>query len=193
MDYPILLIPENIKQPEIQILQDIKGGTTGVSEKYFKKDIANLIMSNVQCDVKVGSYYPDFLVTTKKGYLVDVEIDEKYNLKSKEATHYLKEDGSHLDNYRNEYFLLNNIVVLRFAENQIINDKNGCARVINQVCELLDNGNLKQLDLTKKITPIKCWTIQEAEKSARMKERIPLLEQTGLFNSLVALAQGIDI
>jgi len=75
-------------------------------------------------------YNPDFTLKCDKTNLhIDIEIDEPYSMIEKNPIHYL--GGS--DESRNQFFLDNNWVIIRFTEKQIIQNTFECIKTIKSI------------------------------------------------------------
>lgn len=96
-----------------------------------------------------GYYYPDLLVVDDTSKLVfDIEIDEPYSLVDGKPLHILwAEDLLNPDPYdnpddrRNEYMVMYRVVVIRFAEEQVIKYPSKCLGLINEFIRLVVSSN----------------------------------------------------
>lgn len=82
----------------------------------------------VKIDTEVGIYYPDIVIVCND-ICIDIEIDEPYSYEEGQETHYI---GSR-DEKRNQFFVDNNWIVIRFSEKQIATDLNKCVMFIESV------------------------------------------------------------
>ncbi|MBR1774272.1 MAG: hypothetical protein IJ759_01985 [Bacteroidales bacterium] len=90
-------------------------------EDYFM-DNFSIIKNHRICFYNNKNYYPDIILKDKHGIFIDIEIDEPYTTDNNhQAIHYI---GS--DDYRNEYFTLNDWIVIRFCEQQIFKHTQEC-------------------------------------------------------------------
>lgn len=78
---------------------------------------------------KISHYWPDILVLTSRGLLIDVEIDEPYVYDTKEPIHCIHPSGKS-DFSRNMLFRDLNCTVIRFAERQILKHPDVCLKII---------------------------------------------------------------
>jgi hypothetical protein len=99
----------------------------GISEEYFYKFLKKYSDYNVYKSIKFSFYYPD-LVLVKSNLIIILEIDEPYSMDNKEPIHY-----DSIDKSRDDYFLENDLVVIRFTEEQILEHSFICLEIINQV------------------------------------------------------------
>lgn len=114
-------------------------------------------------------YCPDFIFKHQTSNLhIDIEIDEPY-AKDK-PIHFLY--NSH-DEKRNTYFLNNRWIIVRFTEEQVVNNRISCCYFIANVIKYFtgDNSYLKKFSREYHLTPIKVWTQKEAEKMIVEKYR----------------------
>ena len=116
-------------------------------------------------------YSADFTYVDKSLNLyIDIEIDEPYYYKTKEPTHCSDQDK---DKKRNTFFLKNNWIVIRFAEEQIVCYPNRCCKNIAKVVAEI-TGYWEVFNKFKDVPnlpPIKHWTTREARKMARANYR----------------------
>ena len=132
----------------------------GKTELFFLELLIKRFGSQVKVDIAPNAYqnyyFPDFVFEcAKSGLHIDIEIDEPYSLKEKEPIHYIgsKDEG------RNRYFLDQNWVVIRFSENQIINNTQGCLNLIDKVVNAILQ---KRVPENNNLPPEKRWTYEEA-------------------------------
>lgn len=95
----------------------------------------------------------------KKKLYIDIEIDEPYDIVSHNPIHY-KGNG---DNLRDRYFIRNGWCVLRFAEQQIVDNIEGTINYVKRVLAwLTDENGIKIHNNTLK--EINRWSYEEATK-----------------------------
>ncbi len=128
-------------------------------------------------------YIPDIVYEDDfERICIDIEIDEPYTLnddnnglkKSYKPIHFLGGD----DEKRDDSFVFNNWVVLRFAEEQIVNNLEDCGKIVEDVVDFLkainkNKGNIKtafELE-TYDLDKVKRWTKLEAEEMAEKNYR----------------------
>ena len=106
--------------------ESISSITTGVTEPNLIKALSQLtdivpeikILQNISLSIKNRnhSYRPDIaLVWEKYNLIIDIEIDESYDMVSRKPLHF-KESADYL---RNLYFISQGWVVIRFSEEQV--------------------------------------------------------------------------
>ena len=193
--YPLIFLPNKQKCDIDFNFRKTKANTEGITERFFWSKLIE-IQDNFKLftNIQVGMYFPDFLIETQYGNLVDVEIDEMYNMKTGIPTHYISNDGYHFDSTRNNFFISNGICVLRFTENQIVNSTSGCIKIILGLIEIMDANEDIPIDNLIKIVPNEePWNEEHARASAKNLERQKLLIEKGLLNRLIAISQGIDL
>lgn len=115
------------------------------------------------------TYVPDFIFQHSKSSLViDIEIDEPYT--SNNPIHYL---GNEHDIRRNEYFTENGWVVIRFSEEQVKNDPEGCCSEIASIIYYFtgDDSYLERLKDVKRVYTHRKWTEEDSKKLIKIKSR----------------------
>lgn len=137
----------------------------GFSENVLFLELMKKHPDLIKIDQRVGYYYPDILIEICGKYLIDIEIDEPYDLVRNQELHY-----DSIDDYRNEYFVRNNIFVVRFAEIQVIQNIEHCISIIDNIikfvlsCEKNDSNTsyLEKAIKTRNEFLVKRWTKEEA-------------------------------
>lgn len=114
------------------------------------------------------TYEPDFAyIDEASGLHIDIEVDEPYSYDTWEPIHYIGKDDR-----RNEFFLERGWVVVRFSEEQVHKNPEGCCKVIAQVVSELTG---KPVILTRKaipdLQPVPQWTKEEAEEMILTRRR----------------------
>jgi very-short-patch-repair endonuclease/uncharacterized membrane protein len=112
------------------------------------------------------SYMPDFVFFNTE-ITIDIEIDEPYTYNDKKPIHYFdKTVSSHIDSNRDDYFTTQNWFVIRFTENQILSNINGCLYYVADVIRrITDNSSyLEKLIDTKPVVQENFWTLEEVHK-----------------------------
>lgn len=128
----------------------------GKSEKGFyftlKEYFGDYISNNLGIaeDQDSRTYVPDMVYhNPKSGICIDIEIDER-KTSSGEVIHY---QGSMHDINRNEFFLLRSWLVIRFAEDQVMNDASGCIVFLHKILRKFDPDYLESTN-TKAVSEI---------------------------------------
>lgn len=160
-----------------QILND-SSIRKGLSEIYFYNVLSKIERFKVYKSLKYGYYFPDIVIVDKISYLVfDIEIDEPYTLEDKAPVHY-----GNIDSARNEYFVNNGFLVIRFTEEQVIYYTNECVQIISEVAdafilfkELTEVDKINS-DIFSKILS-KSWDYQEAFDLAYNNSRDAVIKQ----------------
>ncbi len=119
-------------------------------------------------------------VDSNTGLSIDIEIDEPYDGKSKKPHHCLDDDK---DRNRTRFFNERNWVVIRFAEEQVVTNPQGCCRYLAEII-----GQITQdLSLIEKVKdlpgldPVKAWTSSESKQMAVWKVRESYLDESGIY------------
>lgn len=105
--------------------ENISKDHTIVKDYIFDNNHSNYDVKNV--------YLPDFIYyNSKSGICIDIEIDERTEKATGKTIHRWNDDN---ERKRDQFFLKNGWFVLRFAEEQILNNSMGC---INNIITLLE-------------------------------------------------------
>ena len=116
-------------------------------------------------------FYPDIVV--KCGcFLIDIEIDEPYELQDGSPIHYIDENnfGICVDTNRNSFFTRNEWSVIRFAEEQVIKQPYECLKIIVDFIESTLKGEQFNINATA-LVRTKKWTKEESHRMAYKKYR----------------------
>lgn len=127
----------------------------------FLYDTSVMTISN--SGMKAWDFYPDILVLTPRGLLVNVEIDEPYVSDTKEPIHYHTILESSRDAFRNDYFSMFNCSVIRFSERQIIKYPEVCLNILRSFDDFA--GVPQDMNMPDGFKE-KVWTKEEAIKMA---------------------------
>jgi very-short-patch-repair endonuclease len=136
----------------------------GLSHNYFKTYLINKfgngnnnskgIVENVaykKYDIINNPYITDFgYINSILKLVIVIEIDEPYSIKEKKPIHID-------DSKRNDFFLKMNWIIIRFAEEQVVNNTNECCDLISRVISIFENLNEFNPTLSHKIPIIKKW------------------------------------
>jgi len=126
------------------------------------------------------TYHPDYLYFDPAHRLrIDIELDEAYALGHKLPIHFVEEDpvsGSYRsgDDARDQAFLAAGWPVIRFSEEQAVENPDGCARVIADVIERLTGEKTPSLADVLPVVAHPRWTRQEANLMAAENVRVEL-------------------
>jgi len=179
-NYPFMLIP----QTGMPILgcNAFKGIISGVSEPRLFDALKKLteiekeieVIQNVSLPIKRRNYgyKPDIAILWKsKGIAIDVEIDEPYDIKSREPIHCTDDEKDYI---RNAYFLENGWFVIRIAEEQVIKNVDGVCGYVSNIISAIAKDMRFARDCG--INPVKRWSKEEAQKMAEDGFREKYLE-----------------
>jgi len=122
---------------------------------------------NIEISRSVGmySYVPDFILR-KGGILIDIEIDEPYVKDTKEPIHYIGKDT-----YRNSYFASKGFYIIRFAEEQIVNNCSECISLIKEVLFYAENMPFDEINYKFAGNIVGFWTKEQAINFAQRNYR----------------------
>jgi very-short-patch-repair endonuclease len=145
----------------------------GASEAKFKAYLNRYFSGKIHQGLQVPipnydvPYSADFAYIDKSlNLIIGVEIDEPYSYKTKSPTHCCDGDK---DKKRNEFFLKNNWIVVRFAEEQVVCYPNRCCKLLAYVVGEItgDWELLKKFEKVPDLMTVKHWTTKEAKRMAK--------------------------
>jgi len=161
---------QNSKKPT-QVI-DQKRYIKGATEDFFLTFLSNNISENIFTDLTLDyssvqkrfSYKPDFIIEVKElNLFIDIEIDEPYVGSNGSPIHFKKSN----DNLRNNFFIDNKWIVIRFAEIQVVKYPTECCLLINTLIKCLKEGNVIDNEKIKSIVPnVQGWDKAESNKLA---------------------------
>jgi hypothetical protein len=162
-----------------QVLQPdgVTDAPIGASEKAFGQVLEKFFPGRVKAQLRLpipnwdGAYSTDFTISFPEiGIWIDVEIDEPYDYKTGKPTHCSDDER---DRNRNSFFLLNNWIVVRFSEEQVVRYPESCCKEIALVIRRVTGIEKYVHDLADAtslaISPM--WTSRQAKKMAKAKVR----------------------
>jgi very-short-patch-repair endonuclease len=154
---------ENIFKSNTQLRREANLSIRGRTELILLERLIEIFEENILVDYCVefetSKYIPDFILKCRSGNLyIDIEIDEPYTKidEKLQPIHYV--NGS--DEKRNKIFLENNWIVIRFTENQIINNLDEVADFIKQIHTCIEN--YEAISVNNNIALESRWTYEEA-------------------------------
>ncbi|WP_013325708.1 DUF308 domain-containing protein [Gloeothece verrucosa] len=162
----------------------------GVSEKYFfeilKGYFKDLVSYGGEFPIPGSQlkYSHDIVyIDPTTGLHIDIEIDEPYEGKSKRPHHCIDDEK---DKRRNQYFLENNWIIIRFAEEQVVRHPHSCCKLIAQTLVDLTAklAYLKGFSDIDELPKIECWTVTDARRMAAWKLREIYLEEMGVYKQM---------
>lgn len=167
--FPSIKVPHK-DTPILLHHTDKIGATIGIMEPVLHEHLNNIceeipeikIIENAKLPIlnRNYSYQPDFcLYWEKKKLYIDIEIDEPYDIVSRKPIHYIGNG----DNLRDLYFIKNGWCVIRFAEQQIIDNIEGVTNYIKRVLRwLTDESAIKFHEDT--LESIDRWSYEDSER-----------------------------
>lgn len=152
----------------------------GRSEAHFHEYLIQHFPGRILRRRMLGSgraaYHPDFLYFDPSHRLrIDIELDEPYGLGHKLPIHFI--DGDTLtseDDQRDQAFLAAGWPVVRFSEQQVVEDPDGCAKVIADLVARLTGVKTPSLAETLPVNPQPRWTRETANILASQDFRATL-------------------
>jgi hypothetical protein len=170
-----------IKQSAFKIKSDgyFKNSTIGISESYFlpylKKKYSDKIKIGMCVEFSNGNeFYPDFIyVDTKRNLYLDIEVDEPYTFMSKQPIHFGDTDQTRDLSFTNSYWS-----IIRFSEEQVVNNPQGCVDTLISYIDYLND------DLDSIVTHVAThprWTEEIAFAKIALKSREKLLNSASLI------------
>ena len=165
---------KEIRKPKMKV----KGTKVGLAESYFYQHLKIEFNNSIHKDYILDkfkynrAYEPDFILQDiDSGLHIDIEIDEPYVLKDGKPIHYLDKDNLHIDEERDDYFNLNNWIVIRFAEIQVLEYPEECCKIIRNVLNEFKENWLNVSYVDDEYIKVDCWTRNEAINMANKKVR----------------------
>jgi hypothetical protein len=156
----------------------VRGGKNkkkGPSELVSMARVFRYGIKNIGEDVCIclnGHRYEPDLVYRDGSICVDIETDEPYS-GSGHPTHYLKKDGSNVDEERNQRFLDAGWYVVRFSEQQMFCHTKACMKELFKL--LLEAGAVSEIpsNLAKEpdLEPVPRWTDADSREMKRKRFR----------------------
>lgn len=179
-NYPFVLIPQI--GTSILGCNAFEGIISGVSEPRLFDALKKLteiekeieVIQSVSLPIKRRNYgyKPDIAILWKSmGIAIDVEIDEPYDIKSREPIHCADDEKDYI---RNAYFLENGWFVIRIAEEQVIKNVDDVCGYVFSVISVFAKDKRFARDCS--INPVKRWSKEEAQKMAEDGFREKYLE-----------------
>lgn len=145
-----------------------RAAVRGRSEEVFKTHLVNRFGKKIRQNMQLGKfkspYAPDFVwADEENGLFIDIEIDEPYTALEGEPIHFRGADDA-----RNDFFIRNGWLVVRFAEEQIVQYPEACCTQIEQVIAYL---LLQRTTLDICVPVVAHWTRKEAQEMAKAGKR----------------------
>jgi hypothetical protein len=143
----------------------------GISEQKFKHLLISFFGSAVITNISFEfPGYPDFLLFLKindNQVIINIEIDEPYIAETGKPIHYLLDDGygnlTYSDAERDDIFHGNGIIVIRFAEEQIVSQDVFCIWYIQALIHSLERFEFPYKRIYSFVpTKINRWNEKEA-------------------------------
>ncbi|MFP8487646.1 DUF559 domain-containing protein [Gracilimonas sp. Q87] len=130
-------------------------------EKYFGNKIKiDKALFHDDFDKIKTPYIPDIIYhNSESGLCIDIEIDEKYSADG-QLIHY--QHNSH-DDQRDQFFTSQGWIVIRFAEQQVVENPKGCVLEVLEVVEKYDPSFVKEYkhtelqNIASKLSPVDQW------------------------------------
>jgi hypothetical protein len=164
---------------------DYVDNTKGIIEdqiyNYFKQHFPSKIhrTMSVFFDYYTGendAYFPDMIYFDPRSNLkIDIEIDEPYVATTGEPIHL-----GYRDSKRDDFFLKNRWVVIRFSEKQAALYPKSCCKELAKLVDKIIPGeeDLKQFESTKDLPLDRSWSYEEAKQMALSRYRETYLNNT---------------
>lgn len=160
--------------------------TTGANIRYSSNVSNEVSEESHPRDDKRNFFYPDIIAIDQSSRLIfDIEIDEPYSFAQNEPIHYVchleeTEEYQYMkrEHFRNLCLTAKGMVVVRFAEEQVIKYPQSCLDVISKICEFVhwysgeEEWNADQLLSTwTNNMKVQKWSIEEAWEMIRKNHR----------------------
>lgn len=166
---------DTVKKPNLKFF-NIKGESEKAFELTLNFWFPERVFTNYSFEspAKIIPFSPDFIYQDNNNLHIDIEIDEPYSTIDRKPLHHLLFDDYYMDSARDRFFSdKKGWIVVRFAEEQIKNQRNECCKVIAHIIYVLTgdeyfSNRLKEYSFPK---PIKRWTYEEALEMARSNSK----------------------
>lgn len=160
----------------IQLPCNSSNAQQGVSEQQFFRYLLRYfptVCQGMEFQIPDSSfrYSADFILYHQQSGLgVDIEVDEPYEGRTGEP-HHCVDQGK--DSRRNQFFINNNWIVIRFSEKQVVQHPDSCCKVIaSAIAKIIgDYSCLVSLQDVPALPFDKQWTIKEAKRMAKTNYR----------------------
>lgn len=130
-------------------------------------------------------YSADFILYHQQSGLgVDIEVDEPYEGRTGEP-HHCVDQGK--DSRRNQFFIDNNWIVIRFSEKQVVQHPDSCCKVIASAIAKV-TGDYSYLVSLQNVTTLPQeaqWTIKQAKRMAKTNYRQSYLSGVSFSKGIV--------
>ncbi|MBR8839192.1 MAG: hypothetical protein DSM106950_35630 [Stigonema ocellatum SAG 48.90 = DSM 106950] len=160
----------------IQLPRDSSNAQQGVSEEQFFRYLLRYfptVCQGMEFQIPDSSfrYSADFILYHQQsGLAIDIEVDEPYEGRTGEP-HHCTDQGK--DSRRNQFFIENNWIVIRFSEKQVVQHPDSCCNVIARAIAQVtgDYSCLVSLQDVPALLLDKQWTIKQAKRMAKINYR----------------------
>lgn len=177
----------------IQLPCNSSNAQQGVSEQQFFRYLLRYfptVCQGMEFQIPDSSfrYSADFILYHQQSGLgVDIEVDEPYEGRTGEPHHCIDQGK---DNRRNQFFIDNNWIVIRFSEKQVVQHPDSCCKVIASAIAQItgDYSCLASLQDVPTLLLDKQWTIKQAKRMAKTNYRQSYLPRFS-FSKRVLSAQ----
>jgi very-short-patch-repair endonuclease len=161
--YPVILKAIN-SGTKLYPENDLYNAPTNPLERELASQLSEYFGNKIFTNLKVGFYFPDIsFIDDERDILIDIEIDEPYS-ESQILTHFI---GDPKDIQRDKFFTENGWNVIRFSENQVINNTIEIAKTIELFIKSLRNNSILELDEYVKTFNDKRWSEEDSKYFAK--------------------------
>lgn len=169
----ITILNKHLDEDKIDLIP-VENTKRGRTELFFLQYLYNEFKTNVKIDLAPDMhkpFQPDYILEIPSLNLtIDVEIDEPYVLGSGEIIHHERTR----DSDRNNFFISNNWIVIRFSEKQIVKTPAECVKYIKDVISAIEQKNTS---LSTNIEIERQWSYEEAILMKEQKVRENYLKE----------------
>lgn len=158
-------------------------------EKYLKKYFGHDSISVSEDDfvIKAARFAPDFILTTPQGLKIVIEIDQPYEEITRYPMHYADDDQR--SDFLRDSYLSNDkdMIVLRFAEEQIAMNPNECCRFIAETALQICKEEITDKSIYHFLSPrkIRKWTFNECRLMAKENYRHQYMNNIPFDNHII--------
>ena len=192
--YRVRLLAQVLAEGSLSFLHQptIYQPTQGVSEPDFADQLRRYFGAehiHTGCglpvhDPKLGAswFYPDFIYYDATGLRINIELDEPYTLRERTPIHCYGQDRA-----RDAYFVRQRWAVLRFTEQQVVEQPALCCKELAQLIFTLNRRHYGVRFLADSLRPQPTWSWEQARQMAQQQVREQYLrlgkQQTPLCRS----------
>jgi len=149
----------------------------GITEDFFYNYLNEVSDFEIYKSYRYGYYYPDLIIVdTETNICIDIEIDEPYSFEDKKPIHFGDEDCN-----RDTYLIESGFFVIRFSEEQIVNNTYECHLLLKGLLKEIKNfisvNDFISVNEIYKSIKTRAWNYNEASNMAIIDARKIVLQK----------------